>query len=239
MVFYKEEEDMLKCWKHPSKHRSGGGICPLCLRDRLLRLCPDCANVRPCSCYPTSTTTTTTSSSSSSSSYSDVPTSFSSFGSGGRGSIGVIGRMSNLIDNEPSFQRSRSSTTAFPFLRSKISDTKDSNFSRLPPMGSSSSSSKSSFWSSMFKVPKLKKVEEEEEEEEEEEFEEKKNLNFKMMRSKSAGIPSSKNDVKSKGKKGGWNFPSPIKAFPFRQSNNNKTSSSSKVVQERSPLCRG
>ncbi|KAG8059801.1 hypothetical protein GUJ93_ZPchr0002g26394 [Zizania palustris] len=37
------------CRKHPVA-RSGGGVCPHCLRDRLLRLCPNCAHVRPCPC---------------------------------------------------------------------------------------------------------------------------------------------------------------------------------------------
>nr|CAB3483190.1 unnamed protein product [Digitaria exilis] len=35
--------------RHPAA-RSGGGVCPYCLRDRLLRLCPNCVHVRPCSC---------------------------------------------------------------------------------------------------------------------------------------------------------------------------------------------
>lgn len=28
----------------------GAGVCPHCLRDRLLHLCPDCACPRPCAC---------------------------------------------------------------------------------------------------------------------------------------------------------------------------------------------
>ncbi|EAZ24250.1 hypothetical protein OsJ_08000 [Oryza sativa Japonica Group] len=39
--------DEWRCRKHPVA-RSGGGVCPHCLRDRLLRLCPNCAHVRPC-----------------------------------------------------------------------------------------------------------------------------------------------------------------------------------------------
>ncbi|PIN05128.1 hypothetical protein CDL12_22339 [Handroanthus impetiginosus] len=88
MALYVEEEEVWKCPKHPSKRRRNG-ICPTCLRDRLVTLCPACANVRPCACLAS----TTSSSSSSSSS----------------------GRVANLIDGEPSFRRSRS--VAIPFLR--------------------------------------------------------------------------------------------------------------------------
>ncbi|CAN6299096.1 unnamed protein product [Urochloa humidicola] len=38
--------DKMRCRKHPGA-RSRGGVCPYYLRDRLLRLCPNCA-VRPC-----------------------------------------------------------------------------------------------------------------------------------------------------------------------------------------------
>ncbi|KAL5724383.1 hypothetical protein ACHQM5_007654 [Ranunculus cassubicifolius] len=219
MGFYMEEEGTMKCRKHPLKHR-GTGVCPICLRDRLIRLCPDCANVRPCACYPT------TSSSSSSSSFSlsssiDVPA-----------SLGAIGRVSNLIDNEPAFQRSRSAK--FPFLRSKLSS-KDSsvNHNLLPPLGHNRS--KSSFWSSIFKPQqKVEKVDDEMREEEERI----KLNNIKMMRSRSVGMPCDNSaaaavasDMRLKGRS--WYFPSPIKAF--RSSKN----SSSKFLQERSPLCRG
>nr|GMD81138.1 Nuclear pore complex protein like [Ipomoea batatas] len=43
MAFYMEEEEVWKCPKHPSKRRRNG-ICPVCLKDRLVTLCPDCAN---------------------------------------------------------------------------------------------------------------------------------------------------------------------------------------------------
>ncbi|KAL3645545.1 hypothetical protein CASFOL_010725 [Castilleja foliolosa] len=43
------EEEVWKCPKHPSTRRRNG-ICPVCLRDRLVGLCPHCANVRPCAC---------------------------------------------------------------------------------------------------------------------------------------------------------------------------------------------
>ncbi|GFP94967.1 hypothetical protein PHJA_001641100 [Phtheirospermum japonicum] len=77
------EEEVWKCPKHPSKRRRNG-ICPVCLRDRLVGLCPHCANVRPCACV-----VSTSSSSSSSSSFSRV------------------------IDGEPSFHRSRSVAIPF------------------------------------------------------------------------------------------------------------------------------
>ncbi|PIN25572.1 hypothetical protein CDL12_01678 [Handroanthus impetiginosus] len=65
-AYHAEEEQGWKCPKHPSKRRRNG-ICATCLRDRLLNLCPDCANVRPCPCLSTSTTSSSSSSSSSSS----------------------------------------------------------------------------------------------------------------------------------------------------------------------------
>ncbi|KAM2691299.1 hypothetical protein EV2_005715 [Malus domestica] len=82
---YVDEEEVWKCAKHPSKHRKNG-ICLVCLRERLVILCPDCANVRPCGCCAT------TSSSSSSSSCSRFP-----------GGDGV--RVSKILESEPSFQR--------------------------------------------------------------------------------------------------------------------------------------
>ncbi|OVA02938.1 hypothetical protein BVC80_9095g143 [Macleaya cordata] len=202
-----EEEEIWKCRKHPSKNRSTG-ICPTCLRDRLISLCPDCANLRPCPCCPSSS-----SSSSSSSSFS------SDFQRSAIG-VGVVGRMSNLIENEPAFQRSRSA--AFPFLRSRLSD-KDSEIG-LPPSGKGS---KSSFWSVFKMHNKSKKVEEPNKEDE---------MKKMMIRSQSVGIscysdrdqtPAS--DVRLKGRS--WYFPSPIKVF--------RQPKSAKINQERSPLCRG
>ncbi|KAH6778773.1 hypothetical protein C2S52_010010 [Perilla frutescens var. hirtella] len=84
-----EEEQLWKCPKHPSKRRRHG-VCPTCLRDRLVTLCPNCGNVRPCPCSASAGFTSASSSSSSSSSY------------GG---------------GEPSFSRSRSLAIPF-FLRS-------------------------------------------------------------------------------------------------------------------------
>ncbi|KAL6911758.1 hypothetical protein ACP4OV_000563 [Aristida adscensionis] len=73
-----------RCRKHPAA-RSGGGVCPHCLRDRLLRLCPNCAHVRPCLC------TSCASPSSSSSASGDT-----------------VGRVHSLIEREHQIARSRS-----------------------------------------------------------------------------------------------------------------------------------
>lgn len=50
MAYSYVEEEAWKCPKHPSKkRRTTTGVCSICLRDRLSKLCPHCANVRPCS----------------------------------------------------------------------------------------------------------------------------------------------------------------------------------------------
>ncbi|KAL5216125.1 hypothetical protein ABZP36_007526 [Zizania latifolia] len=41
-----------RCQKHPAL--SCSGVCPYCPRDRLLRLCPECARTHPCSCASSS-----------------------------------------------------------------------------------------------------------------------------------------------------------------------------------------
>ncbi|RLM79767.1 uncharacterized protein C2845_PM12G23890 [Panicum miliaceum] len=73
-----------RCRKHPAA-RSGGGVCPCCLRDRLLRLCPNCAHVRPCACAASCA-----SPSSSSSASGDA-----------------VGRVHSLIEREHRIARSR------------------------------------------------------------------------------------------------------------------------------------
>ncbi|EES07422.1 hypothetical protein BDA96_04G292900 [Sorghum bicolor] len=78
--------DEWRCRKHPAA-RSGGGVCPYCLRDRLLRLCPNCAHVRPCACAAS-------------------PSSSSTSASGD-----AVGRVHSLIEREHRIARSRSVAT--------------------------------------------------------------------------------------------------------------------------------
>ncbi|CAL5188489.1 unnamed protein product [Lathyrus oleraceus] len=226
MALYLDEEEIWKCLKHPSKRRKIG-ICPICLRERLATLCPNCANVRPCSCYAT-----TSSSSSSASS------SFSRFSVTGD-SVGAIGKVHNLIDREPSLRRSRS--MAIPFLRSRsrfsggIKELDHDNTKDSPVINGSSSAR--SFWS-MFKTSNRNRGSESERD-----WEAKKILTAErdndvsrtavMGRSRSVAVASVTGDGESKprSKGKGWSFPSPMKVF--------RQSKASKVVQERSPLYRG
>lgn len=176
MAFYAEEDEVWKCSTHPSKRRRTG-ICPSCLKERLAALCPDCANVRPCSCYAATTSSSSSASSSFSLHFSDA------------------GRISNLIDGEPAFRRSRSS--AFPFFRSARYSTADDKTAPGKLAGKS-------FWSVIWwqKNPRKEKME------------------AVMRRSRSVAVSVTGNEQKtSKGK--GWYFPSPMNVF--RQSNS-KTS---------------
>ncbi|XP_052171490.1 uncharacterized protein LOC127787469 [Diospyros lotus] len=223
MAFYADEEEVWKCPQHPSKRRKTG-ICPTCLRDRLNTLCPDCANVRPCACCPTSATTSSNSSSSSSFSlFSSRSVRESSRAAG----VGSVGRVSNLIESEPSFHRSRS--VGLPFLRSRLASVRDYGGSKTPAPGTQS---RSSFWS-VFRTRKNKKgAEEEDEESKRPEY----YVQRMMMRSRSVSVPAASNrvagDVRaSPGKNRGWYFPSPIKAF--------RHWTTPRVVRERSPLYRG
>ncbi|XP_023552753.1 uncharacterized protein LOC111810294 [Cucurbita pepo subsp. pepo] len=228
MAFYGDEDDVWKCPKHPSKRRRIG-ICPLCLRDRLVTLCPDCAHVRPCNCCATTTTTSSSSSSSSS---------FSRFSSADLASLGSVGRLSNLIDGEPAFRRSRS-LAAIPFLRSRsrfVADSGDDCSS------SGNSARASSFWS-IFRS-KTKKSRDGGRIEAAVEFDFKRRAKevaeveeamrrTLMIRSRSVAVSdSSGRFVRTPAKAKAWYFPSPIKAF--RQSKVPKA-----VLTERSPLHRG
>lgn len=97
-----DEEEIWKCKSHPSsRHRTG--ICPTCLRNRLVDLCPNCASLLPCLTCP-------------------LPYS-SSY-------IGSTSSLRNLIDNEPSFKRSAS--LVVPILRSssRFSDHKSPTSAR-------------------------------------------------------------------------------------------------------------
>lgn len=215
MVFYVEEEEVWKCSKHPSKRRRSG-ICPTCLHDRLGSLCPDCHHPRPCPCVTASAESSSSSSSSS------------------------FGRVSNLIDGEPSFRRSRS--VVVPFLRPRNPD-RTSNSGRF---------STPSFLS-VLKRSKTKRAEPPKEESavvinsggDDVNFESNNRIEdfvglVTRSRSVSVGTKSSmasgifrRADVSSSPAKGRfWHFPSPLKAF--------RSSKAPKVgVQDRSPLHRG
>ncbi|GMJ12507.1 hypothetical protein like AT1G32690 [Hibiscus trionum] len=220
MAFYEDEEEVWKCPRHPSKRRRTG-ICPICLRDKLASLCPDCAHARPCACI------TASSSSSSSSSFSR----FSTPVSGNTSGVGAVGRVSNLIESEPAFRRSRS--LAIPFLRSKPENLSGSNDL------AGSKSKTPSFWSMFRAGNKSKRYESEDQqsrhgEKERMAADEERRRMMRKSRSVAVTSHSGLGDLKSspstKGK--GWYFPSPMKVF--RQSRVSKL-----VFQERSPLYRG
>ncbi|XP_028074505.1 uncharacterized protein LOC114276866 [Camellia sinensis] len=204
MAFYGDEEEVWKCPQHPSKRRRSG-ICPTCLRDRLNTLCPDCATLRPCDCSTTAAMTS------------------SSISSSGSAGIGPIGLVSNLIDTEPSFRRSRSA--AIPFFRPRFA-----GVSNKPPAPRNRGNS--SIWS-VFTTHKNKREDEEAKRKEVETENDYAQRMMTMMRSRSVSVlitsDSGAGDFRNSPAKGkGWYFPSPIKVF--------RQSKSSKVVQERSPL---
>lgn len=238
MAFYLDEEQVWKCPNHPSKRRRSG-ICPTCLRERLVTLCPECANTRPCACCPAPIDSTSSSSSSSSS--------FSRFQSSRGGSLrdgflssaaaGEVGRVSNLIESEPAFRKSRS--LAIPFLRSRsryavggcdrqlVEDDKNP----LPRV----SRSKINFWS-VFRVSKTKKCDVHgdglEEDSNKSDISAATDDYSRMMRSRSVAVGAGDGFSPVAAKRRGWYFPSPMKAF--RQSKTSKVQ-----LHERSPMHRG
>ncbi|KAG0460670.1 hypothetical protein HPP92_020566 [Vanilla planifolia] len=107
------EEELWRCEKHP--YLPPRGVCPVCLRERLIVLCPDCASLRPCGCLPSSSS----SSSSSLSFLSSFDPPRSSVGS----AFGAVGRLGSLIDGEPAFRRSRSA--AFQSLLPRVDLTRE------------------------------------------------------------------------------------------------------------------
>nr|GMD76249.1 uncharacterized protein LOC109185283 [Ipomoea batatas] len=228
MAFYMEEEEVWKCPKHPSKRRRNG-ICPVCLKDRLVTLCPDCANVRPCACCAAAAATSSSSSASSSFSL------FSSSSSRGDG-------------GEPTFQRSRS--VGIPFLRSRGGGGGYalSGSVRWNPPETARSSKTPSFWSilrSSSSTTKNKSRKESTEEKENQNHEFKSNFypgngygdvrieefTRMMMRSRSVSVAMTSGPGDAKKASKGWHFPSPMKVF--------RQSKAAKVVQERSALYRG
>lgn len=218
-AFYMDEEEVWKCPEHPAKrHRSG--ICPTCLRERLSSLCPDCANMRPCAC--SSSAVTTSSSSSSSSSFSRFSISGGENLSAG---TGTVGRLSNLIESEPAFRRSRS--VAVPMFMRSISKSKPVDAANEER---SRGKTTTAFWewlkgsgsignnnNSNYKKGK-KEVDVEEE------------RRAMMRKSRSVAVTTSDYGKSKGGLK--WYFPSPIKAF--RRSRLSKV-----VLQGRSPMYRG
>ncbi|KAL4340725.1 hypothetical protein GQ457_08G025270 [Hibiscus cannabinus] len=213
MAFYEDEEEAWKCSRHPSRRRRTG-ICPVCLRDKLASLCPDCAHERPCECIATSS-----SSSSSSSSFSR----FSIAASGNVSVVGDVGRVSKLIESEPAFRRSRS--LVVPFLRSKPQNSVERNES------AGSKSRTPSFWSIFRASISNKSRRYEKEREDHEKQGEEEGRRRRMMR-KSRSVAELKTSPSRKGK--GWYFPSPMGVLNLRQSRVSKL-----VFQEGSPLHRG
>ncbi|XP_022772173.1 uncharacterized protein LOC111314822 [Durio zibethinus] len=218
MAFYVDEEEVWKCSKHPSKRRRSG-VCPVCLRDKLASLCPNCAHARPCACSATS--------SSSSFSFS----SFSNAVAGDISGVGAVGRVSNLIESEPAFRRSRS--LAIPFRQSKPESLSERN-----GFLASNKSKTPSFWS-MFRASNRSKGYESEDHQREIEKEriaadDERRMMMKKSMSVAMTSHSSNGDLKSspssRGK--GWYFPSPMKVF-------RPTRISKLAFQENSPLYRG
>uniref|UniRef100_A0A7N0VEY9 Uncharacterized protein n=1 Tax=Kalanchoe fedtschenkoi TaxID=63787 RepID=A0A7N0VEY9_KALFE len=183
-----QEDDAWKCYKHPSRRRRTG-VCPTCLRDRLIGLCPNCANSLPCPCF---SALASTSSSSSSSSFSRFSVDSSA--------VGAIGRVSSLIESEPSFRRSRSA--AVPFLSSRFSGEDGTR---------SSSRRKPLLWS-VFGIFKNKEVIKSSDLAQVAEDEQR---SMALSRSKSVSVwrSSESGKVPKAGSNKGWHFPSPMKVF--------------------------
>ncbi|KAL3497806.1 hypothetical protein ACH5RR_040538 [Cinchona calisaya] len=243
------DEEVWKCPKHPSK-RSRNGICPTCLRDRLITLCPECANVRPCGCCPTTSSSSSSSSSSTSFSF------FSSASSSRRG-----GRVSDLIDREPAFRRSRS--VGIPFLftrfaREKQAENENENDKNSISISPVRKKGRTAAFLAKFRLHRSKKREEVEEREIQNAKPEEKSDNFcnnidgnecrqssssanieefanMMMRSRSvsvgmmnSGDGGRHSSASAKGKR--WSFPSPMKVLRPK---------TPKMTSDRSPMCRG
>ncbi|KAJ0824443.1 putative protein OCTOPUS [Helianthus annuus] len=228
MAFYTEEEEVYKCPKHPLKRRRTTGICPTCLRDRLVTLCPECANTRPCSCSRTREHehSTSTSSSSSSSSFSL----FQYSRGGSRHGNREVGRISNLIESEPAFRKSRS--LAIPFLRSRSRYGLDQEFVEVENKKPAYvSRSKINFWS-VFKVGKSSKCDLHDDGSNKSDGHGVTEDYSRMLRSRSVAVGAGDGFSPATTKRRGWYFPSPLKVF--RQSKTTKLH-----MHERSPMHRG
>ncbi|WOL16662.1 hypothetical protein Cni_G25450 [Canna indica] len=196
-----------RCRKHHSSFQPPFGVCARCLRDRLLRLCPDCANERPCGCLLPS------SSSSSSSSLSSISlTDFAGSIGGGTG-IGAVGPVSRLIDSEPAFRRSRS--VGLQFLRTR------SVASRVEVVGAVPRPRGARKWASFWPFSKAAASGKDSAVA---------RVAAELSRSRSVGAAGlvGSDGREEKGKGWGWHFPSPMNAFRHRRS--------TKVLQSRSPF---
>ncbi|XP_030524614.1 uncharacterized protein LOC115736884 [Rhodamnia argentea] len=239
MAMYVDEEEVWKCPKHPTRRRRSG-ICPKCLRERLDGLCPDCANLRPCSCCAS-----TTSSSSSSSS------SFSRFFAGESAGGASVGKVSNLIDSEPSFRRSRSVAVSFFRSRSKFVRELDADIGvgvgvgngDGPHLRPADSPHRTPSFFGLFSRDKSKRAGPRAEAAERTSGAESDDAaaERRTMMRKSRSVAVTSNPLGGRGaasagpaaaKGRSWHFPSPMKVF--RQSKLTKV-----VGQERSPLYRG
>ncbi|WOL06308.1 hypothetical protein Cni_G15040 [Canna indica] len=199
-----EEEFGWKCWKHP--RQPPYGVCADCLRDRLLRLCPNCAKDRPCRCFPSP------SSSISSSSASSAELAGSRGGVDDAG-VGAVGLMSRLIESEISFCRSRS--VGYELIRSRSAAAAAAGEASVPPRPRGSGRGWGLFWpfsragSGMKESPKAGLF---------------RSRTVAAGRSSVAGGSGEEEETKRKGARR-WHFPSPMKVFP----------SSMKVFRQRKP----
>ncbi|XP_076902780.1 uncharacterized protein LOC143557632 [Bidens hawaiensis] len=231
MAFYMDEEQAFKCHKHSSRRRKTG-ICPKCLRDRLLTLCPECANTRPCTCSPIPTDTSPSSSSS------PAPFSLFSFSRGGSRHVtgttncsGDACPLPNHHEGDPSLRKSRS--VAISFLRSRSRhvgnvgcDNNNNNNNPLPPKVSRS---KINFWSMFSKSKRSDIVHDDGVVEDmniksddmmvvDDDDDNNNNNSSMMMRSRSVAVGAGNRLAPVISKQRGWYFPSPINAFRHSKS---------------------
>ncbi|KAK4769763.1 hypothetical protein SAY87_030295 [Trapa incisa] len=211
---YMDEDEAWKCMKHPSRRRRKG-ICPTCLKERLSNLCPDCAETRPCGCGPSTT----------SSSSSPPSSSLSRFFPGGRS----VGHGSNLNEPEPSLRRVRSVAVSLFRSRSRYANDLDAGQRRNGEPGSEGGKgSRTAFLWGMFKRDKSKRsgggleeavqcAEDESRRAEDERRDAAEDRSMMMRKSRSVAVTSNYTGFDGRsaatGKRRGWYFPSPMKAF--------------------------
>ncbi|CAA6669663.1 unnamed protein product [Spirodela intermedia] len=205
-LLYREEEDNgWRCWRHRAAQQPTGGVCAVCVRERLLGLCPNCVMKRSlCKC--SSSSSASSSSSLSSGSSLDVHR------SGAGSHVGAVGRVSNLIVSEPAFHRSRSAGFRRLWPRSGVLEAN---------AGDGEGGGRSSLW----RIHGGK--------EENEKNASNVAAAMRVSRSRSVGAGAAKGADKSSGgeevKSNGWNRYFPISFWALRRRK------SSKVIQSRSP----